>query len=396
VEAQEGRGEAFDTEVFVIDDASVDDTPDVVGRYPSVRSIRLQTSRGPAAARNCALRASTGAYVAFLDDDDSYLPHRLRAHVEALQANPGYGAVYGQLLYDGDAPYPDARTAPSGRIVRPLLMKEWIYTNVITIRRDALAVAGMFDEQLPTMEHHDLFLRLAVHVPIVFIPDVVARCEFSPRGFWFSSIVRGDYQRAVTTIVERVLAMLPPGEPVDELRRASAAAWFPTIAYWLEQAGATERLREHVIDSLTRVPALLTDPDRLFALHASRAAAAIAIGAPSSLDEVRSFCMDLNRAARDGPWLARRRLMARSWLAAAQALAELSRTAEARRAAIEAIHQYPVIGRYLNVFALVAPRFPGLRGQSAVDGPSPSHASSFMPEPRTLNEEAVRAPGARS
>jgi glycosyltransferase involved in cell wall biosynthesis len=391
VEAQEGRGDVFDLEVLVVDDASVDDTPDVVRRYPSVRYIRLETNQGPAAARNRALRGSTGAYVALLDDDDSYLPHRLRIHVEALEANPEYGAVYGQLQYEGEPPYPEASAAPSGRIFRALLMKEWIYTNVVTIRREALSVAGLFDEQLPTMEHHDFFLRLALHVPFLFMPDVVARCTFSSRGFWFSGVCRGAYQRAIPIIVDRALAMLSPSEPVDDLRLAARAAWFPTIAYWLEQAGAVERLREHVISSLTADARVLTEPDALFPLHASRAASAIATSSPSPIQDVRRFCAELERAACAAPWLARCRLMARAWLVVARALAGLNRPAEARRAAIETIRHYPVMARHPEVLGLIAPWVSDFRVATPAAATSPLHSDPLMAATRVLTEDARAA-----
>ena len=60
-------------EIIVVDDGSPDDVAAVTAQFPTVRLVR-QPNRGLAAARNAGLRASSGDYVAFLDDDDTFFP----------------------------------------------------------------------------------------------------------------------------------------------------------------------------------------------------------------------------------------------------------------------------------------------------------------------------------
>src|SRR3990167_9420175 len=61
-------------EIIVVDDASSDDTPDVVKTVQDerVRYIRHETNRGGSAARNTGIRIATGEFIAFLDDDDEW------------------------------------------------------------------------------------------------------------------------------------------------------------------------------------------------------------------------------------------------------------------------------------------------------------------------------------
>src|SRR5262245_27498581 len=77
-----------DWELIVVDDGSTDNSGDLVALLsadlgPRVRYIR-QDNRGPNAARVTGLRAAAGAYVAFFDSDDAWLPHHLQDCVDAL------------------------------------------------------------------------------------------------------------------------------------------------------------------------------------------------------------------------------------------------------------------------------------------------------------------------
>lgn len=83
------RQDDVSVEVVVVDDASTDDTPAVVAAFedPRVRSFRLEANRGPAAARNVALAAARGRWVAVLDADDTLLPNRLTRLVGIAEEN---------------------------------------------------------------------------------------------------------------------------------------------------------------------------------------------------------------------------------------------------------------------------------------------------------------------
>ncbi|MBG1243197.1 glycosyltransferase family 2 protein [Nostoc sp. NZL] len=68
-----------DIEVIIVDDASSDKTVEVAKSFtdPRLKVIVNQQNLGAAAARNCALRAAQGEWIAVLDSDDWYAPERL-------------------------------------------------------------------------------------------------------------------------------------------------------------------------------------------------------------------------------------------------------------------------------------------------------------------------------
>src|SRR4051794_8106307 len=74
--------EGVAVEMVVADDGSQDDTLATVRalgeRDPRVRAVALEANGGPSKARNAALDAAGGEWVAILDADDAILPGRLR------------------------------------------------------------------------------------------------------------------------------------------------------------------------------------------------------------------------------------------------------------------------------------------------------------------------------
>jgi glycosyltransferase involved in cell wall biosynthesis len=89
-----------DFECVVVDDAS--EEPATLPDDPRLRLVRRDKNGGPPAARNTGIDAARGKYVAFLDDDDLWEPHRLEEAREAHQRAPV--AICWQATLGRDAP----------------------------------------------------------------------------------------------------------------------------------------------------------------------------------------------------------------------------------------------------------------------------------------------------
>src|SRR3974390_1990661 len=93
-------------EVLVGDNGVAPETPTIAEEFGA---IYLKVSaRGVSAARNAGLRVATGEYLAFLDDDDVWLPGSIRPHMAHLEAHPSLDAVIGQVIST------DPHLVPSG------------------------------------------------------------------------------------------------------------------------------------------------------------------------------------------------------------------------------------------------------------------------------------------
>lgn len=145
-------------ELIVVDDGSTDNTPVVLATYVDRLAYIRQENRGIGAARNAGVARSAGEFVAFLDDDDRWLPDKLRLQMEAFREAPDLDAVYGhaeQFI----SPELDARSA--ARLRRfPGKAQPAPIACALLIRREGFDRVGPFDEALRIGVDMDWYARL--------------------------------------------------------------------------------------------------------------------------------------------------------------------------------------------------------------------------------------------
>ena len=152
-------------EVIVVDDNKPESderasTEVVMGEfYEDKRVVFIQHPKNMngAAARNTGIRASKGTFIAFLDDDDSFLPQKLERQVSYLNMHPEVEAVYCFAGRNGKR-YGDSNY--EGNATRELLMLQTcMYTPTLMFRRDSLLAINGFDETFRRNQDYDLLLR---------------------------------------------------------------------------------------------------------------------------------------------------------------------------------------------------------------------------------------------
>ncbi len=292
--AQEGAGTLFDLETILIDDASSDSTPDVARQYPGLKYLRLDHKQNVSVARNVGITASTGQYLAFLDDDDMWLPHRLRVQVPILETQPEIGVIYGQgiaVTETGQAAIWPA-VCPSGRVFETFLTLAEDIHNVDTwlVRRTAFEAAGLFDECLPTLEHNDMALRLAFHVSWKFVPGPVSYGRLLTDGMWVTNIRNGVAVGALRRVIDRALNLLPRAQ-YDRLQHEARAAGSAMLAEQLWHFGGVSAVRDHVKDVVREAPELLGTAS--IRVHLYRVARELATLSSTPIDAIRAFGEEL-------------------------------------------------------------------------------------------------------
>ena len=199
-------------ELIIVDDGSSDDTQAVLARFAGDSRIRCfrQENRGQASARNLGIQQSQGAWVAFIDSDDRWLPHKLRKQMEYLAGNPDIDILYGEVerigLRGHLLPRRGAIQRHSGTVWRHLLYNNFIGMSTAVVRADRLRKVGGFDETMRVVEDYDLWLRLSATSRFGFLPGVVS--QYRVAGPRVSDLVR-DCADANVAAVERFLAAHP-------------------------------------------------------------------------------------------------------------------------------------------------------------------------------------------
>lgn len=177
-------------EVIVVDDGSTDGTAAIVrslaARDPRVVLIQ-QANAGVAAARNAAIQAARGAFIAPVDADDLWKPEKIARQMSRFLANDSLGLVYtwwehvdedGRVIprtdYLGRA---KSLSAPRGKVLHDLIEKN-IVGNASTpiMRKEAVLEAGGYDPGLHARnaqgcEDWKLYLALAERYEFDVVPE---------------------------------------------------------------------------------------------------------------------------------------------------------------------------------------------------------------------------------
>ncbi len=159
-----------DFEAIVVNDGSPDTRELEMALDPYLdRIVYLrQENKGAAGARNTAIRRASGAFLAFLDSDDAWLPHHLAAQMTMFHQNPALDLVYANSLVVGDPKrtWRFMERCPSeGEATFAALVVERCQIPVSTVvaRKSVIERAGLLDENLRCFDDYDMWLRAAFH-----------------------------------------------------------------------------------------------------------------------------------------------------------------------------------------------------------------------------------------
>jgi hypothetical protein len=179
-----------DLEIVVVFDKSEPDTS-LIDEFAPVPLRVMPNNREPGlcGSRNTGILATDADFVAFLDDDDEWLPGKLNAQIAALRIEPDAEFLATAMLvaFHGAE---SVRLAGSDRVDYADLLRSrmaMLHSSSFLIRREALLDGiGLADETIPKglYEDWDILLRAARRRPVVHVDAPLVRIEWGRTSFF--------------------------------------------------------------------------------------------------------------------------------------------------------------------------------------------------------------------
>lgn len=156
-------------EVIVVDDNSPESeersaTENIMEEFlgnPKVIYLKHEENKNGAAARNTGIKVARGQYIAFLDDDDEWLPSKLDLQEEFMHHNKQYDCVYCLAYINNREEYTKCY---EGNATMPMLMNRTkMFTPCLVFQAASLKAIGGFDESFRRHQDYELLTKFFSH-----------------------------------------------------------------------------------------------------------------------------------------------------------------------------------------------------------------------------------------
>lgn len=163
-----------DLEIIVVDDASSPAVTDSLSiRDPRIQVLRNEKARGPAAARNQGALGFTYSWLAFLDDDDVWLPGKLEHCLSAIAQYPEVGLVFHRTVFADETRHGTGQWDLLEDPLRRMLTRQPPHLDSVLVRR-TVHESIEFDESFSAAEDLDYLVRAAQVTSVMELDLVLA------------------------------------------------------------------------------------------------------------------------------------------------------------------------------------------------------------------------------
>lgn len=260
-----------DYEIIVVDDASTDDTAEVVKDLNSdkINYLRLPENHGgPSKPRNIGVKNALGEYIAFFDSDDLMLPGRLAKGATFLDEYTDIGMVFTDAYkfdqFSGDHPdsflqnYIKFKRAEKKQIDKDryiiniphahlcLFYENFVLPSSVTVRREVFQKTGYFDESLTNGDDRDMWFRIFRSFPIGYIDFQSFKYRLSQGSISRRGAILAENR--IKVLRKQLLFHLPDSE-IKQTHKLISQNYYG-IGYHYRQQGNLKKAREFFINSL--------------------------------------------------------------------------------------------------------------------------------------------------
>lgn len=265
-----------DFEIIVVDDASTDNTAEVVKSLNSdkINYISLPENHGgPSKARNIGIKNALGEYIAIFDSDDLMLPGRIRSVVSKMNESPEVGMVCTDAIKfdnNGDYAYNHLNKKHYGRfnslktrciddrfyIIDKkkaficLFYENFVQTSSVTIRKKVFDEVGYFDESLTNADDLDMWFRISCCYDLGYLDEICVRYRIREGSITTRAAKLGDNR---IRVIRKMLEM-----PLDRNTQNQAhlliSEFYAEMGYSLRCSNQMPLARKNYLMSLKEKP----------------------------------------------------------------------------------------------------------------------------------------------
>jgi glycosyltransferase involved in cell wall biosynthesis len=240
-----------DWELIVWDDCSSDDSARIIAEFPDprVRYFLSPHDTPLGQARDLAIRQAQGEWLAFLDQDDIWLPRKLALQV-ALAGSAEVGIVYGRTVAfspggqqrDYDA-FHEFAPLPEGDIFDELLGKGcFIAMSSALIRRAAVEEIGSIPNHIEITPDYFIYLAVSRRYCARVVQEVVCLYRIHPGSM--TRVYRRESLEEALAVVEDWGRQLPRESTADRIAGISTALALEEMRHRKTLTRGMDRMRK--------------------------------------------------------------------------------------------------------------------------------------------------------
>lgn len=167
-------------EVIVVDDGSTDRSPEMVREFPGEKKLIRIPNSDVSHARNVGVENARGELIAFLDQDDKWLPEKIEKQVKLFRENPDVDLIFTDLIkfYPSGKRHhaPDkhrlALSLTDENLFSQLVIKNVLMPSAVMVKKESFLAAGAFDPEFRTCGDYEMWLRMAARgMKFCYLPE---------------------------------------------------------------------------------------------------------------------------------------------------------------------------------------------------------------------------------
>jgi len=230
-----------DFEILVVDDGMKVRSEVVVVSFkdPRIRYIKNEKSLGGGGTRNRGVSEARGEFIAFLDDDDEWVPQKLAVQMSKFSAASRtvgfcFSAVVNVYNDREEITHVESGIFDFSQIA--LTRFKGFLTSTLVIRRTVFSEVGGFDASLPSHQEPELIIRMTRKYKGISINEPLARMNMTPREH-----IGGSLERRIRG---REMLLAKHGALYAGKSRLLARHYFQ-IGLWCRNGGDSRRARKY-------------------------------------------------------------------------------------------------------------------------------------------------------